>query len=759
MKRRIIYFTVMLFTAVLCFSCSDMLAELNGKNKAGATNGEPLSIKLTAGKPQKNGDSGQKLSVTVTVTTDSEVKKVVWKKGGTEIAKKLLADESAAEATATDDNKKWTFEITATNETDGNGTYTVAVLDGAGRREAEQISITNQFDFTNPPKPDGTKINVDYPSPTDDTSIKLTWSEPDETAEPNYDHAEITLTYTQDDGNGGTKTSDPVSITVNKGTTEYTFTDLTDDKKKDYTVTIKYVDTTGNESEPCSVTVTKYALTYQTDGTGANTATKTVLVKDGEKLKANQLPPALPDTSDHYFAGWYDSKDNTKTLIKEGSTLAGDVTLAPKWECGISYDKGGHGTEQKEARFDEGTKITVSQLPVPEPTESEKKDGWKFAGWYLDSSCSDEKKVPDNYEVTKNTTLYAKWIQQKGRTLTESVRVLDKDVYKGTAGEATDKIIYIEFGDWPQTIKADEVTVDKQTTKQQGMFTYCLGSDGEWYVKQAEKAFKSDYTYSKKTTVGQNGQSEKWFKVEPIKWRVLTKEFDHDGDNDENDKQWLLLAENILVSGIPYYDYYNVYREIDGKVSTNNYEHSRIRAYLNGYKYVYKESETSEQETNYEYETNGGFLKSAFTEMAQKSIGETEVDNSAASTNPELNSTLWNFGANPNASDKKTKDRIYLLSTKEATTANYGFEVYDSSGKGNTRIRLPTDYARATGAYDYSENGSGESGYGVWWWLRSPYYNYSDYARLVNFAGNANGINEVDDTIVGIVPALSISAQ
>ena len=271
MKRRIIYFTAIFFTAVFFFSCSDMLAELNGKKKTGATNGEPLSIELTAGKPQKNGEGGQKLDVTVAITTDSEVKKVVWKKDGSQVAKKLLEDENAFEAGATNDNKKWTFEITATNETDGNGTYTVAVLDGAGRRETEQITI----DFTKPPKPDGTGITVDYPSATDDSSIKLTWSEPDESEEPNYDHAEITLTYTQDDGNGGTKTSDPVSITVNKGTKEYIFTetDLTDDKKKDYNFTIKYVNTVGNESDPCSMTVTKYTLTYPTGtGTGTDTA-------------------------------------------------------------------------------------------------------------------------------------------------------------------------------------------------------------------------------------------------------------------------------------------------------------------------------------------------------------------------------------------------------------------------------------------------------------------------------------------------------
>ncbi len=724
MKQRITYFTAMLFTAVLFFSCSDMLAELNGKKKSGSTNGEPLSIELTAGKPQKNGEGGQKLTVTVAVSTDSEVKKVVWKKDGTEIAKRLLEDENASEAGATNDNKKWTFEITAANETDGNGTYTVAVLDGAGRRETEQITI----DFTKPPKPDGTGITVDYPSAADDTSIKLTWSEPDESAEPNYDHAEITLTYTQDDGNGATKTSAPVTISVNKGTKEYTFSekDLTDDKKKDYNFTIKYVDTVGNESDPCSVTATKYTLSYPT---GTDTATKTVLVKDGGKLKADQLPPALPDTNDHYFAGWYDSNDSTKTLIKEGSRLTGDVSLAPKWECAISYDKGEHGTAPTQTRVDEGAKITVSKLPVPEPTEADKRDFWGFADWYLDSSCSDDKKVTDNYEVTKNTTLYAKWV--KGRALTESVKELGINEYIGTAGEATGetadestyKIIYVEFGDWPQTIKNDEVRVYEDTKKEQGMFTYCLGSDGEWYVNYENR----------------------WYKVEPIKWRVLTKEFDHDNE-ESTEKQWLLLAENILAAGVPYYLNKNE-RTIGGStVYPNNYKYSTIRAWLNG---KYEDDDT--QEKTYE----NGFLQSAFTSAVQNALQATKVDNSDESTT--------DAGGNlPKATKYKcddTSDKIFLLSEKEVTTGAYGFDVYnaykgDKKHNESARIRVTTDYARATGAYQPST-----SGYGGWWWLRSPYCYSSYYARYVDDDGRANTDFDVDDTYGGIVPALSISAQ
>ena len=753
MKRRIIYFTAILFTSVFFFSCSDMLAELNGKKKTGATNGEPLSIELTAGKPQKNGESGQKLTVTVAVSTDSEVKKVVWKKDGTQVAKKLLEDENACEASASDDNKKWTFEITATNETDGNGTYTVAVLDGAGRRETEQITIENKFDFTKPPKPDSTEINADYPSATDDSSIKFTWSEPDESSEPNYDHAEITLTYTQDDGNGGTKTSDPVSITVNKGTTEYTFKNLTGDKKKDYTFTIKYVDTPGNESDPCSVTVKKYTLTYPTDETG-NTAAKTVLVKDGDGLRADQLPPALPDTQDHYFAGWYDSNDSTKTLITEGSRLTGDVLLAPKWECGISYDNGGHGTAPTQTRVGEGAKITVSKLPVPETTEADKRDFWGFSDWYLDSSCSDDKKVTDNYEVTKNTTLYAKWV--KGRALTESVKELGINEYIGTAGEATDKIIYVEFGDWPQTIKAGGVTVDENTTIQQGMFTYCLGKqDGEWYVECEENGYPyADYTYSdNETKVGKGRNTKQWFKVEPIKWRGLT-------DNYSGKK--LLLAENILAAGVPYY--LNEYDRTIGNdtVSPNNYKYSTIRAWLNG---KYEEYDTQSKI----YEEGKGFLQSAFTSAVQSAILDTSVDNSLSTTLPgnyanlddDVKAIDWNDGENQYASDIRTSDKIFLLSEQEVTTSTYGFGAYNSSGVNNTRIRVPTDYARATGEgkYDYSENGEGESGYGGWWWLRSPTYFTSAYARIVYNDGDADSNHYVDNTYGGIVPALSISAQ
>ena len=325
-----------------------------------------------------------------------------------------------------------------------------------------------------------------------------------------------------------------------------------------------------------------------------------------------------------------------------------------------------------------------------------------------------------------------------GRALTEKVKVLDKNEYTGTAGAATDKIVYVLFGDWPQTLKNDDVTVDEKTTKIQGMFTYCLGSDNEWYVKCKENGSKKDYTYSdNKTPVGQGGESEKWFKVEPIKWRVLTKEFDHDGDS-TTDKQWLLLAENILTGGVPYYVDSEDRAIKSSAILPNNYQYSTIRAYLNG---TYENGDT--QQKKYE---NSGFLQSAFTENAQSDIKKTKVDNSAQSTS-------GGSGDSPaeNCICNTTEDKIFLLSVKEAATKDYGFESYDSYGNKNCRIRVTTDYAKATGA-----SNTYVSGNAVWWWLRSPSTGLN-FVRNVEYDGYARtAAYKVTDTNGGIVPALSI---
>ena len=231
----------------------------------------------------------------------------------------------------------------------------------------------------------------------------------------------------------------------------------------------------------------------------------------------------------------------------------------------------------------------------------------------------------------------------------------------GTAGKSW---TYVLFGDWPQTIKADSVTVDESKVVNVEAFTYYKGSDGAWYVKL----------------------SDKYYKVEPIKWRVLT--------DDYNGKK-LLLAENILAA----HRY---------AASSNNYKTSEIREWLN--------------------ET---FLGTAFTASVQNQIARTVVDNSARSTNPDANPKEFNKGNNTYACED-TGDKIFLLSEQEVTTEVYGFTAYNLPKVGDSRIRMTTDYSKADSVWQPEK-----AGYGGVWWLRWPYYYDGNNVCTVNEYGYA----------------------
>ena len=274
---------------------------------------------------------------------------------------------------------------------------------------------------------------------------------------------------------------------------------------------------------------------------------------------------------------------------------------------------------------------------------------------------------------------------------------------------------YVAFGEWPQS-EGKNVTPSLVTSQPEDLFkgNYYSDSNGK-YVKRGEK----------------------YYKVEPIIWRVLNKDYATTG-------KALLLAEKILTGGIPYYENTSSRKIGSATVYANNYKYSTIRAWLNG---SYETDDT--QKKNYE---GKGFLQTAFTEGAQQLIESTKVDNSARSTNPNSNASQWNSGNNPYASETKTTDKIFLLSEQEATTAGYGFAEYNKCGKGNTRIRVTTDYAKATGA-----DQSSVAAFGGWWWLRSPYGAIEDYARGINGDGSASALTrDVDSVQMGVVPALSI---
>ena len=253
----------------------------------------------------------------------------------------------------------------------------------------------------------------------------------------------------------------------------------------------------------------------------------------------------------------------------------------------------------------------------------------------------------------------------------------------------------VTFGSFPQSEKTSTVSITSET-KTVGSFTYYKGNDNEWYAE-----LKSKY-----------------YKVEPIKWRVLTTNYDHDGNASTPGKK-LLLAENILIN--------KTY-----SAGPNNYENSSIRAYL-----------------------TGDFFTTAFTQAEQDAIAATTVINNVASTNPDGNATLW--GTNQYASDTPTSDKIFLLSEQEATKSDYGFAAYneykgDGTHNDSTRIRMTTAFAQEKAAlqsptlFNYDD-----------WRLRSSVYNNSNYARYVDFEGDADRSYYVHDDSIGVVPALCLN--
>lgn len=306
------------------------------------------------------------------------------------------------------------------------------------------------------------------------------------------------------------------------------------------------------------------------------------------------------------------------------------------------------------------------------------------------------------------------------------------------------KLVY--FGDFPKTIKSDDkITVDESEFITIGGNTYYLGSDNNYYAKCIENAYESSYTYSDGTKVSQSSaKSTKYFKVEPIKWRVLTENYNSTG-------KALLLAEDILTANVPYYYVYFIDRTLkDTTIYANNYKYSNIRAYLNGTANQFVTDSGKVQKFDIDW-TDKGFLQSAFTSNAQSLIATTTVDNSAESTNSNL--SKFNNGVNSYACDN-TGDKIFLLSEKEVTTADYGFAEYNE--KDNARIRMPTDWAMANyadiGVFDNSKS------YG-YWQLRSPSYKDNNHYAYVKDGCYAlfNGL--VTNEAVGIVPALCVSIE
>lgn len=339
----------------------------------------------------------------------------------------------------------------------------------------------------------------------------------------------------------------------------------------------------------------------------------------------------------------------------------------------------------------------------------------------------------DSGTVTTAPTCVTKGVKTFKCSVCNAVRTEDiPELYSTPVTEEVSGTTYVYFGVWPQSVLPSDttLTVDETVFVKMGANTYYLGSDGNYYAKCAENAYGTgdEYKYHDGTQPGRGGTTTRYFKVEPIKWRVLTGKYSG---------KKLLLAEDILTANVPYYVSWSSRTIGTTEVYANNYKYSTIRAYLNG---AYESDDT--QTKTYD---GSGFLQTAFISSARTLISKTTVDNSKETTGYNESSYATEYAC------ENTTDKIFLLSESEVINSDYGFAAYNIYGRGNTRIRIPTDYAKA----NYARQ-STTAGYGGYWWLRSP-DDTSIYARNVTGEGDARNMDMVDYTYLGVVPALSIS--
>lgn len=191
---------------------------------------------------------------------------------------------------------------------------------------------------------------------------------------------------------------------------------------------------------------------------------------------------------------------------------------------------------------------------------------------------------------------------------------------------------------------------------------------------------------------------------EPIEWLVL----DREGDR-------VLLLSRFGLDAQPY-------NTVNMDVT---WEKSSIRSWLN--------------------ET---FLRNAFSVEEQQFILKTNVDNSKSQ----------GYYAWSTSGGNGTQDKIFLLSYSEA---NKFLGVTDSARENIISQVLPTDYAKARGAYSGAyppDSDKTDSAVIGWWWLRSP--GFKQYAALcVNVGGSVSFYSEVGKTAGCIRPAFWISIK
>ena len=130
-------------------------------------------------------------------------------------------------------------------------------------------------------------------------------------------------------------------------------------------------------------------------------------VMSGQTVEA----PEDPEREDYIFDGWSANFAGTKDYdFTEPVTK--DIRLFAKWKKSVAvvtFDVGADAEEYKQKE----QRVNVDTM-MEEPSEIPIRENYVFQGWYVDAKCT-QKFDFTNTLIEKDTTIYAKWNQEKAK--------------------------------------------------------------------------------------------------------------------------------------------------------------------------------------------------------------------------------------------------------------------------------------------------------------------------------------------------------
>ena len=293
---------------------------------------------------------------------------------------------------------------------------------------------------------------------------------------------------------------------------------------------------------------------------------------------------------------------------------------------------------------------------------------------------------------------------------------------KDSSMESGQKVTWdcVYFGMYPQSeVTLEDGDIYSTLKNATGWDSNNIVINGIKYRRLKEE----DATMSGITADGQYSWDDRtyhYFKYEPIKWRVLSR----------NGNDAFLLADVALDD--------QLYNTNDADVS---WEISSIRSWLNGY-----DASVNEPKTDY---SQKNFINAAFTSAQRNAINTTTVINN--------DNIYWGI-----TGGKNTSDKIFLLSESEVYNTDlaeqFGFIKDRDIGDEARQSRCST-YAYQMGTTRYYDTSEEDKKYNenIVWWLRSPGYPAWCAAQVCSGGWINYGGKFVHEHCTGVRPALHLN--